>query len=61
MLPSAPPTMSASPPASSACVRADRRRSHAMSTTLTPSASSTNTQRCQPEASDRKLKAAPVL
>src|SRR4029077_4769496 len=61
MLPSAPPRMSASPQASSPCVAARSRRSHTMRPALTPSASTTNSQRCQPDASDSTLKAAPVL
>ena len=61
MLPSAPPTMSASPQASRPCTRASRRRIHTIRAALTPSASSTKSQRCQPDASARKLNAAPVL
>ncbi len=61
MLPSAPPTMSAKPQASRPWTAARSRRIHTMRTALTPSASSTNSQRCHPEASERKLNAAPVL
>src|SRR5690554_43373 len=59
-LPSAPPRISASATASSHLSR-PRRDSQTSSMTLTPTAMAMKNQRCQPPASDRKLKAAPVL
>ena len=53
--------ISASAAASSGWVRAGRRRSHTNSTPLTTTPRTVNIHRCQPDASLRKLKAAPVL
>ncbi len=60
-LPSAPPRTSARPAASSVRAPRGRRTSQAVIATLTPRARAMNSQRCQPEAPARKLKAAPTL
>src|SRR5690606_27121364 len=59
-LPRAPPSINARATGSSHLSRL-RRASHTSSMTLTPTATAMKNQRCQPPASDRKLKAAPVL